>query len=126
MGRAHPAKTVLLIGLLAFGACGRGETGSSDASTPPSPTTAQATFTGVVLDGGGRPVDGALVQPKSLDHPPQPVPELAVFSGPDGQFAWHLTPGRYEFSATKEGRTGTPSEATAAAGGTERVELRLP
>lgn len=126
MRRAHLVNAALLIGLLALGACG-GETGSSDAGEPPGPaTTASATISGVVVDAGGRPVDGALVQPKSLDDPPRPVPELAVFSGPDGRYEWQLPAGRYEFSATKDTRTGTPSEVTAAAGGTEQLELRLP
>lgn len=125
MRRAQLVNAVLLIGVLALGACGR-DTGSSDSGPPPSPTTALATVSGVVVDADGRPVDGALVQPKSLDNPPQAVPELAVMSGPDGHYEWQLAAGRYEFSAIKDERTSTPSEITALAGGTEQVELRLP
>ncbi|TQM83650.1 carboxypeptidase family protein [Saccharothrix saharensis] len=121
MRRAHLA---LLIGVLALGACG-GESPTSDAGTPP-PVTAQATVTGVVTDSAGRPVTGALVQPKSLDDPAHPVPELAVLSGPDGRYAWHLAAGRYEFTATKDDRAGTPAEVTAAVGGVEQLDLRLP
>ncbi|MFD1147485.1 carboxypeptidase-like regulatory domain-containing protein [Saccharothrix hoggarensis] len=126
----HPLRlrAVLLIGLLALGACG-GEAGTSDTGDPPAPppsTTAMATFTGVVVDSAGQPVDGALVAPRSLDTPPRPVPEMAVMSGPDGRYEWRLAAGRYEFSASKDGRTGTPSEVTAAAGATEQVRLHLP
>ncbi|GAB2986606.1 carboxypeptidase-like regulatory domain-containing protein [Saccharothrix stipae] len=121
MRRAHLA---LLIGVLALAACG-GETPSSDADTPP-PTTAQAVVTGVVTDSAGRPVADALVQPRSLDTPPHPVPELAVLSGPDGRYEWRLTPGRYEFAVTKDDRTGPPAEATTEAGRTDHVDLRLP
>ncbi|MCE6993871.1 carboxypeptidase-like regulatory domain-containing protein [Saccharothrix sp. S26] len=121
MRRAHLA---LLIGVLALGACG-GEAPSSDADAPP-PTTARATVTGVVTDSAGWPVDGALVQPRSLDAPPRPVPELAVLSGPDGRYEWHLTPGRYEFTATRDDRTGPPAEATTEAGRTDHLDLRLP
>ncbi|WP_447003588.1 carboxypeptidase-like regulatory domain-containing protein [Saccharothrix isguenensis] len=123
----HPlrVRAVLLIGLLVLGACGR-ETGTSDQDPPPPLTNTQATVTGVVVDQSGRPVEGALVQPKSLDSPPRPVPELAVLSGPDGRYEWHLDAGHYEFTATKDDRTGPPSEVTAAAGETEQVELHLP
>ncbi len=121
MRRAHLA---LLIGVLVLGACG-GEAPSSDADAP-SPTTARATVTGVVTDSAGRPVDGALVQPRSLDDPPHPVPELAVLSGPDGRYEWHLTAGRYEFSATKGEHVGVPAEVNAVAGGTGRLDPRRP
>ncbi|MFD0200747.1 MULTISPECIES: carboxypeptidase-like regulatory domain-containing protein [Saccharothrix] len=121
MRRAHLA---LLIGVLALAACG-GETPSSDADTPP-PTTAQATVTGVVTDSAGLPVSDALVQPRSLDTPPHPVPELAVLSDQQGRYTWHLTPGRYEFTATKDNRTGPPVEAAAEAGRTDELDLRLP
>lgn len=122
MRRAHLA---LLIGVLALGACG-GESPSSDSGGPPGATTAQATVTGVVSDAAGRPVDGALVQPKSLDDPPHPVPELAVLSGPDGRYEWRLAPGRYELTATKDGRVGTPAEVAAGADRAGRLDLRLP
>ncbi|MFJ6672656.1 carboxypeptidase-like regulatory domain-containing protein [Actinosynnema sp. NPDC091369] len=121
MRRAHLA---LLIGVLALGACG-GEAPTSDADTPP-PTTARATVTGVVADSAGRPVAGALVQPRSLDSPPHPVPELAVLSDPDGRYEWRLTPGRYEFTATKDDRVGPASDVTTAAGRTDHLDLRLP
>lgn len=119
------ARLVLLIGVLVLGACGR-EAGTSDAADRPSPTSTQSTVTGVVVDSTGRPVDGALVQPKSLDTPPNPVPELAVLSGPDGRYTWHLTTGDYEFTATKDDRTGPPATATTTAGETEHLDLRLP
>lgn len=122
MRRAHLA---LLIGVLALGACG-GESPSSDSGGPPGATTARATVTGVITDSAGRPVEGALVQPKSLDDPPHPVPELAVLSRPDGRYEWSLAPGRYEFAATKDDRVGTPVEVTAVAGGTAQLDLRLP
>lgn len=121
MRRAHLA---LLIGVLALGACG-GETPTSDADTPP-PVIAQATVTGVVADSAGRPVPGALVQPKSLDDPAHPVPEVAVLSGPDGRYEWHLAAGRYEFTATKDDRVGTPAEVTVIVGGAGQLDLRLP
>jgi hypothetical protein len=43
---------------------------------------------GIVRDPAGRPVAGALVTATSLDRPPRPVPELAVFTDPAGRYDW--------------------------------------
>jgi len=122
-------KAVLLVGLLVLGGCG-GEAGTSsaDGRSPVAPSDRVA-ITGTVVDDAGHPVEGALVQPKSVDDPPRPVPELAVISGPDGRYEWNLPAGRYEFTATKDGRTGPPVQVTASTGtidATREVPLRLP
>lgn len=118
-------RAVLLVALLALGGCGEAATSDSGATPPPS-TDRLVLVTGTVVDDAGRPVEGALVQPRSVDDPPLPVPELAVLSGPDGRYEWRLAAGRYEFTAVKGDRTGVPAEVTASAGATGDVPLRLP
>ena len=65
---------------------------------------------GRIVDDSGRPIEGALVVPKSLDNNSPPIPEIAVFSDATGNYAWRLSPGHYEFSVTTDGyRTATVS-----------------
>lgn len=122
-------RTALLVGLLVLGGCGsEAGTSSSDGQPPVSPS-GQVAIAGTVVDGTGLPVEGALVQPKSVDDPPRPVPELAVISGPDGRYEWTLPAGRYEFTAVKGDRTSAPVQVTAAPGTTDalrEVPLSLP
>jgi hypothetical protein len=58
---------------------------------------------GRITDDSGRPIARALVVPRSLDENSPPIPEIAVFSDAAGQYAWRLSPGRYEFSVTTDG-----------------------
>ncbi|WP_033430655.1 carboxypeptidase-like regulatory domain-containing protein [Saccharothrix syringae] len=122
-------KAVLLVGLLVLGGCGREAGTTSDGGTSAGNPTDLVVIAGTVVDDAGRPVEGALVQPRSLDEPPLAVPELAVMSGPDGRYEWRLAAGRYEFTALKGERTGVPAEVVAAPGTVDaarEVPLRLP
>jgi hypothetical protein len=58
---------------------------------------------GQVMDDSGRPIARALVQPRSLDANSPAIPEIAVFSDANGQYAWRLSPGRYELTVTMDG-----------------------
>jgi hypothetical protein len=80
---------------------------------------------GIVRDPAGRPVAGALVTATSLDRPPRPVPELAVFTDPAGRYDWpSLAPGRYEMRVTTTAGTGTAA-ATVTPAATATANLRL-
>jgi hypothetical protein len=57
---------------------------------------------GRIVDNSGRPIARALVVPRSLDKNSPPIPEIAVFSDATGQYAWPLSPGRYELSVTTD------------------------
>jgi len=59
--------------------------------------------TGRVINDSGQPVARALVQPRSLDANSPAIPEIAVFSDSNGQYAWRLSPGRYELTVTIDG-----------------------
>jgi hypothetical protein len=67
-----------------------------------APAIAQG-VNGRITDDSGQPVTRALVVPKSLDENSPPIPEIAVFSDATGQYAWRLSPGRYEFRVTTDG-----------------------
>lgn len=81
---------------------GLGELPVSDAPGDgrPSKDAPQSSTRGVVsgrvLTAGAVPVSGAVVQPRSLDVPAKPVPELVVVTDANGAFEWRLEPGRYE------------------------------
>lgn len=70
-----------------------------DRSTPPI----QEGIVGRVSTSDGDFVKGAFMQPKSLDHPAQPIPEIAILSDDEGKYAWPLLPGNYEISVSVKG-----------------------
>jgi hypothetical protein len=59
---------------------------------------------GRVVDTAGRPVPGAFV---TVTEGPVPVPEIALVTGKEGEFAMALPEGRFRVRATgPEGATG--------------------
>jgi carboxypeptidase family protein len=135
------AVTLLAVTLLA--ACGQRPTAPAGDEPPPDDTAAahEQTVThtpgtdqapamgsavaGQVVDAAGRPVAGAMVQPRSLDQPAKPVPELAVVTDGQGNFVWTLPPGRYELAARHGGRTSPPVQVDVTADATVQATLVL-
>lgn len=72
-------------------------------------TTAQAkaanfeSLTGAVTDPAGRPVAGASVNARSLDHPGNPVSEIGIITDAEGHYRWLLLPGRYSITVSRDG-----------------------
>jgi len=104
--------------LLSTGACGY-----DDVDRPAISNEQAGTGTGIVegvagqiMDRRGRPVVGALVQPRSLDDPSPPIPEVAIVSDGDGRYTWRLVPGRYEISVSAPGYQGVARQITVKAG----------
>lgn len=96
-------------------------------SAPPGRDDPLGTVTGTVTSSTGEPVAGATVQPRSLDDPSPPIPELVVQTDPDGRYTWRLPPGEYELSAQlADGTTSSPQPATVTAGATTTVDLTVP
>lgn len=54
-----------------------------------------------VITAEGNPLANVLIQAKSLGD--QPVPDLAIVSDNQGNYSWHLLPGKYEISVSVEG-----------------------
>jgi Carboxypeptidase regulatory-like domain len=100
--------------------------GSVDPSTGPGPGRAiNGTAAGVVLDRSGQPVVGALVEPKSLDEPAKPIPELAVVTDAQGRYEWHLQPGRYELVARMGDRSSSAAPVVVTPGETAQADLTV-
>jgi hypothetical protein len=58
---------------------------------------------GTVVDKDGRPLTHVVVTPQSTDTPPQPVPEIAVFTDDQGRYQWSLAPGAYTLTFVHDG-----------------------
>jgi hypothetical protein len=93
------------------------------------------TLSGVVVDGAGQPVAGALIRASPSSVPPWRRDDgyleilddapADVRSGPDGRFTLnHLVAEAYDVSASKEGHRA-PGEATRVGAGTSEVRLVL-
>ena len=77
---------------------------SDDPASPGRPDATATVLTGKVVDEQGNPVEDAMVMPSSRDNPPRPIPEIAVMTGAQGAFTWHLPgPGNYDITVIKEG-----------------------
>ena len=59
--------------------------------------------TGLVTTSDNLAVEGAFIQPKSLDDPAPPIPEMAVLSNRQGRYTWLLLPGNYRISVSVKG-----------------------
>ena len=74
---------------------------SSDQSEP-GPGIREG-ITGRVTNSSNLPVKGALVQPRSLEDPSPPIPEIAILTDGEGRYKWPLLPGNYEISVSFKG-----------------------
>lgn len=120
--------------LLALTACGPqpsssgGDPGgpASDSATAggtAAGTAARGSVAGTVRAADGSPLTGAVVVPRSLDSPAQPVPELAVVTDRQGGYRWTLPPGRYELAVQVGERRALPVKTvTVQAGRTATVD----
>lgn len=85
-------------------------------------------ISGRVLHVGGAPVAGAVVQPRSLDVPAKPIPELVVATDKRGAYQWTLDPGRYEINVkppVDAVASPPPQTVTVTAGQTVTVDFTL-
>jgi hypothetical protein len=74
---------------------------SSDQSGP-GPDVRQG-VAGRVTTSDHLPVKGAFIQPRSLDDPSPPIPEIAILTDDEGRYTWPLLPGNYLISVSVEG-----------------------
>jgi hypothetical protein len=96
------------------------------ASTPVASQPPWGTVTGTVRDADGRPAGRALVVPSSVDAPPRPIPEIAVYSGQDGRYEWRLLPGRYALVSRAGNRHSAAVPVSVTAGQRVTADLTLP
>jgi hypothetical protein len=80
---------------------------------------------GQITNSLGRPVAGAFVQPRALDDPSPPIPEIAIVSDSDGRYTWRLFPGTYEISVSAEGYRGVTKQATVKPGQQVSMDFTL-
>ncbi len=80
---------------------------------------------GRVTGPDNRPVEGAFIQPRSLDDPSPPIPEIAILSGDDGRYSWPLLPGDYEITVTARGYAGAAKTTTVKAGQVTPLDFHL-
>ncbi len=104
------ASMVLLFGTL--GCANENPDIGIDQSRPPGQAAIQEGLTGRICDPENHPVEGAFIQPRSLDDPSPPIPEIAILSNSKGQFTWHLQPGHYEISVSAEGYAPAKGQVT--------------
>lgn len=82
-------------------------------------------LTGKVVDVQGRPVEGAMIEVKSLDASAPAIPEIAILSDSRGRYRWPLPPGAYEISVLAEGYRCTPRRAVVRSGRETRMDFKL-
>jgi hypothetical protein len=119
--------------VVALALLGIGTLGCSERDTPVTnpnllnggPPRISEGVAGRIMDDGGRPIAGALVQPRSLDENSPPIPEIAVFSDPNGRYAWRLFPGRYELVVSAAGYQTAAAPATVNRGQVTTLDLTL-
>jgi Carboxypeptidase regulatory-like domain len=142
-GTMMTSRTVLFMLVVALlAACGQQATAPGEDRPPTDDTAANeqtvtnatsdstgpamgGVATGVVIDRAGQPVVGVLIEARSLDEPPQPVPELAVVTDGRGRYVWPLKPGRYELLAHADDRPSSPAQVEVTAGGTAQADLTV-
>ena len=119
----------LLVGLIVTCAvCALGQT-SDDPDQPIGSATQEATgriaqgVMGRVTDRTGAPVVDARMIAVSLDEPSRAVPEIAILSDAQGQFAWPLPPGSYRVTALSGERELASEVVEVAPGTTTRLEM---
>jgi hypothetical protein len=80
---------------------------------------------GRLLDGNGKPVEGASVGAEVLDANSGPIPEIGVLTDANGDFHWPLRPGRYRLTPYVEGVRIEPQEVRVEAGKATRVTFTV-
>ncbi len=91
--------------------------GPNDAVSHDDPQTSLALAEGVrgtIAEEGGRPVEGAMIVPKSLDINGPAVPEIAILSDTGGRYQWPLRPGRYDVLVRASGYEDVTRQVTVA------------
>lgn len=105
MGRFFDRLIHLMVGMICvlgiLGCANENKDVSSEQSRPAQ--AVQEGLTGRVSDADDHAVEGAFIQPRSLDNPSPPIPEMAILSDSSGQYNWPLRPGNYEISVSAEG-----------------------
>ena len=118
---------VLLAAALLLSACASGDPGAVEASSDSSAGRRDGPtgLTGQVTDTGGQPLGEVLVQPVGIGESPQPVPEIAVFTGNDGRYTWRLRPGAYLVTASRAGFVDAAKRVRVEAGRMHRLDFVL-
>ncbi len=70
---------------------------------PPEPDPTLGLVQGRVTTADGQPLAGVLVAPQSNAVPPEPLPEIAIWTDAQGAYWWSLPPGPYTLTFTREG-----------------------
>jgi hypothetical protein len=126
------ALTVLL-GLL-VAVCGAG--GSAHAwDEPATPLSSEGAepATGALREGvagrvthaDGTPAPEITIGVRSLDVPSPSIPEIGIFTDPDGRYAWPLRPGAYELWPVSDDFAAVPGRADVRAGELSRLDFVL-
>jgi len=127
----HMAGLIVALTVMSVGTPGCGPRNAPDeAVASPSlanggPPAIGEGVSGRIADDSGRPIARALVVPRSLDKNSAPIPEIAVFSDATGQYAWRLSPGRYEFSVTTDGYQAATVSAVVNSAQVTTVDITL-
>lgn len=87
--------------------------------------TIQEGLTGRVVDSKGQAVEGAFIQPRSLDKPSPPIPEIAILSDSSGQYMWPLRPGNYEITVSADGYVSATGQVKVRAGAVTTLDFTL-
>lgn len=81
---------------------------TSDEQSLDSEEALRQGIVGVITSVKGLPIEGAMIEVRSLDKFGPPIPEIAILSDQNGRYEWPLQPGRYKVSAFAQGyRTAT-------------------
>ena len=108
--------------------CHGGDPNKSVNSNDPGEQSGRGITQGVsgqITVPGGRPVSGALIQPKSLDERGPPIPEIAILTDENGWYKWPLAPGMYEITASAEGYRPTTKQIIVRVGKVVIADLTL-
>ncbi len=97
---------------------------STDDAPQPAQSSAEG-LTGEIKDENGRPVNGAMITPKSRDAGGPAIPEIAILSDATGRYRWALRPGRYDVTVTAEGYEDVTREATVSPGAIASLDFVL-
>lgn len=119
------AASLLILGVVVSMACGDEPDRSVVSERATAPAHVEEGVEGRITDTEGRPVEGALIQPSSLDDPRQPIPEIAILSDATGKYQWPLFPGHYEILASAEAFQAKTKPVTVQARQVTRLDFVL-